>query len=127
MFAGTSRGQDGSPRDVNHSEAPSSAAPTTIEVEAPRLLKFETRPTNGTLRNVSLEGPVSYADLDLRTNEGVAELRSRIAHKAADICAHLSELYPVYARAGASCVNDAIETATIRANRLVTQARQASY
>jgi len=101
--------------------------PETIEVFAPRLLKFETQPTNGTLQKVALEGPALYGDLDLRTDAGVVELRSRIRQEAADLCAHLAQIYPVYAAAGTSCVKDAVEDATIRANRVVTQKRESSY
>jgi UrcA family protein len=119
------------PRAPN-SPAVSGANPTgssteVIEVEAPRLLKFETQPTNATLQKMSLEGPVRYDDLDLRTDGGVAELRSRIAQESADICAHLALLYPVYAAAGTSCVKDAIDDANVRANRLITKVRQPSY
>ena len=126
----TSEGQTTAPpppANPSAATAPATAAPETIEVEAPRLFKFETQTTNGTLQKASLEGPVSYADLDLRTDEGVVELRSRIAHEAADICAHLAQLYPVYAAAGTSCVKDAIEDGTIRANRVIRAVRQPTY
>lgn len=103
------------------------AADETIEVDAPRLFTPGTQRTNGNLQKASLEGHVNYADLDLRKDDGVAELRSRIAQKAADICAQLSQLYPVYAASGTSCVKDAIQDGTVRANRVIAQARQPSY
>ena len=106
---------------------PASAATETIEVDAPRLFTPGTQRINGSLQKASLEGHVNYADLDLRTDDGVVELRSRIAQKAADICAQLSQLYPVYAASGTSCVKDAIQDGTIRANRVITQVRQPSY
>jgi UrcA family protein len=107
--------------------SPAGSSTEVIEVEVPRLLKFETQPTNGTLQKMSLEGPVRYDDLDLRTDGGVAELRSRIAQESADICGHLAQLYPVYAAAGTSCVKDAIDDANVRANRVITRVRQPSY
>jgi len=107
--------------------SPADSSTEVIEVDAPRLLKFETQPTNATLQKMSLEGPVRYDDLDLRTDGGVAELRSRIAQESADICAHLAQLYPVYAAAGTSCVKDAIDDANVKANRVVTKVRQPTY
>ena len=129
ILPGISVAQNAAPAPSDSAPAGPMAAtaPETIEVEAPRLMTFETQPTNGTLQKVSLEEPVSYADLDLRTDEGVAELRSRIAHEAADICVQLAQLYPVYAAAGTSCVKDAVEDATIRANRVITAVREPSY
>jgi UrcA family protein len=105
---------------------PVGSSTESIEVFAPRL-KVERQPINGTLQKVSLEGPVRYDDLNLRTDEGVAEFRSRITQEAADICARLAQVYPVYAAVGTSCVKDAIEDATIRANRVITQAREPTY
>jgi len=108
--------------------SPAGSSPEIIEVDAPRLLKADDYPrTNGSLQKISLEGPVRYGDLDLRTDGGVAELRTRISAEAADICAHLAQLYPVYQAAGATCVKTAIDDANIRANRVIRRVRQPSY
>lgn len=114
------------PMPATDSTAPASAAtaPETIEIQAPRLFKFETQPPNGTLQKASLEGRVSYADLDLRTDDGVAELNSRIAQEAANICAQLAQIYPVYAAAGSSCVKDAIQDGSVRASCVIAEVRQ---
>ena len=125
-FPGISEAQDRT-TGVGTPAGTAGDTPETVEVIAPRLLKFETQPTNGTLQKASLEGPVRYDDLDLRTDDGVVALRDRIANEAADICAHLAQVYPVYAAAGTSCVKDAIEDATIRANRVIQAVRSPSY
>lgn len=128
VLPSTSGAQNSAPATGGSGAPVSAAAGTeTIEVDAPRLFSFEPQRTNGSLKKASLAGRVSYADLDLRTDEGVVQLRSRIAQEAADICAQLAQVYPVYAATGTSCVKDAIQDGTIRANRVITTAREPTY
>jgi UrcA family protein len=87
---------------VNHPAFAQQATETSgvneeITIVAPRVVqrKVVGRTTIGApIEVISLSRPVSYADLDLSTQEGRAELRKRIENTAKAACKELDVMYP---------------------------------
>ena len=79
---------------------------------------------------VSMSQPVHFGDLDLRTSDGVHELRNRVSFAAATLCRRLSAMYPVsYDGTGdewprdSNCHRDAVARAMVQADAAVRAAR----
>ncbi len=104
------------------------AGPTEeVIVAAPRPIFPEGQRLNGPLQKVSLTTAVPYNDLDLRTHSGARELRFRVRTAARDVCAQLTEAYPVYQLNGTSCYRGAVENGLVRANAAISDARLSYY
>ena len=79
---------------------------------------------------VSMSQPVHFGDLDLRTSDGVHELRNRVSFAATTLCRRLSAMYPVsYDGTGdewprdSNCYRDAVARAMVQADAAVRAAR----
>jgi UrcA family protein len=70
--------------------------------------------------------PVSYRDLDLRTEMGVKTLRQRVKTTAVDLCKELGEVNTRTSTIIPSCEDAAVGTAAWDIRRAVTAARQQS-
>jgi len=59
---------------------------------------------------------VNYSDLDLKTSEGIHELRQRVRDAATDICGTLASRYPMEMAISRPCYRDAVNMGLTRAN-----------
>jgi UrcA family protein len=87
-----------------------------VVVEAARTVKTAAPSSVATAHDVSLQGWVRCADLDLATDAGAAELAKRIEQTAKSLCKELDEAYPLIK--DDSCVKNA-------ANKAMADARKA--
>jgi len=101
------------------------AQPTeVVVVEAERALKAPSPSSVATVREVSLQGWVRYADLDLATGAGASELHKRIEQTATSLCKELDSKYPLIV--DDSCVKNAVKGAMADADRAIDARRAAS-
>jgi UrcA family protein len=77
--------------------------------------------------DASLSRPVRMDDLDLRTDWGARELRSRISYTARTLCRQLDTMYPVSYDGGTSqdCYRDAFAGGMEQAHGAIRAARGA--
>lgn len=92
--------------------------PETVQITTPRMTVERTR-LNAPLGRVWLSGEVRYDDLNLRTDQGVDQLRQRVRDEAKDVCTHITEAYPVRKASGTSCYKSAVDDGLVRANAAV--------
>ena len=87
--------------------------PAEVTVEASRIVKERVgrSPTGAPINSLSLSYTVSYADLDLSTQAGVATLKDRVNDAAKDACKEISRLYPASTPGDAECVASAVKEA----------------
>jgi len=98
------------------------AQPTeVVVVEAARALKAPPPSSVATVREVSLQGWVRYADLDLATGAGANELEKRIGETAKSLCKELDEKYPLIE--GDNCVKHAVDAAMVDARKVIDAKR----
>lgn len=92
-----------------------------IEVTAPRArVRGE---LGAPLRDVSMSREVSFADLDLTTNDGARTLESRIRSTARNLCRQLDIMHPVKADNSPPCYQTAVNDAMAQAEDAIAQAR----
>jgi UrcA family protein len=95
-----------------------------LTVEATRETKVVGRSYTGApIELVSLTRRVSYADLDLVTSSGAAELEKRVNETAKAACKQLDELYPLTAPGGPACVKSAVDEAMVEVRTAVSAAQ----
>ena len=72
------------------------AQPAVVSSFMPNVVRLEVGRTHAgmPIEEISLARKVNYSDLDLTTESGVANLRSRIAATAKQACSRLDALYP---------------------------------
>jgi UrcA family protein len=75
------------------------------------------------LRDVALSREVSFADLDLTTNDGVAILETRIRATARNLCRQLDVMHPVKADNSPPCYQTAVDGAMMQVAGIVADAR----
>jgi len=100
-----------------------------VKVEASKIT-IVTQVSSHGIRNeaIQLSRNVSYADLDLTTSSGAAQLESRIRDSADSICKQLMAGSPTTSSLAdaadrQSCVNDAVEGALIKAKHVIASAK----
>ncbi len=71
---------------------------------------------------VTLTHRVSYADLDLKTQIGAAELQKRVKETARAACKQLDELYPLEGKNERQCTKDAIAQASPQVEQAIAAA-----
>ncbi|HEX8757209.1 MAG TPA: UrcA family protein [Steroidobacteraceae bacterium] len=82
--------------------------------------------TGAPIEEVTVTHRVSYADLDLRTQAGAAELRRRVEETARVACKQLDDLYPLEEKKARECADTAIADASPQVrNALAAVRRQA--
>jgi UrcA family protein len=81
-----------------------------LVVTAERMLTVE-RPSGVVDQELRVKGRVYYADLDLATDAGKMELKSRITKVASDVCTELDKLLPARTMEHGNCVRDSVERA----------------
>jgi len=101
------------------------AQPTeVVTVEAVRAITTPAPSSVATTREVSLQGWVRYADLDLATSAGASELEKRIEETARSLCKELDDTYPLIE--GGDCVRNAVNMAMADARKAIEAKRGAS-
>ena len=82
----------------------------TITVEAPAITQRAVgHNAAGTpLEQVTVTHRVSYADLNLTTHTGAAELKARVRHAAREACRQINDLYPMQRVNTDDCVARAV-------------------
>jgi UrcA family protein len=74
------------------------------------------------LEQVSITYRVSYADLDLRTVVGAAELNKRVKEPAHAACKQLDDLYPLEEKNEPQCARTAIAQASSQVEHAIANA-----
>lgn len=91
-----------------------------ITVTAPRTR--ERSPTGIPIEIVTTSRIVSYADLDLKTDPGKAELENRVKLAARKACELLNRLSPVTLDSDATCIKSSVDGATVQVNAALAAA-----
>jgi len=99
------------------------AADVVVQADRPEIM-VKTPVRGSVIKEISLAQHVSYADLNLTTPAGVAELKKRITAAADVVCKKIGKIYPESRPKGRTCteitVKDAlhkVHTASIAALR----------
>ncbi len=99
------------------------AADVVVQADRPEIM-VKTPVRGSVVKEISLAQHVSYADLNLTTPAGVAELEKRITEAAEVVCKKIGRIYPASRPKGHTCteitVKDAlhkVQTASIAALR----------
>jgi len=130
LMAQTAGAQD---YGANPAPYPSSGAPPeNVIVRAPPVGRSY---IGAAIRNVSVSRTVRTDDLDLRTEEGAQELRSRVFFTADSLCHWLNAMYPVDAEGWSSgmwprdsrCYRSAVQGGMKQAVNAVSAARGGTY
>lgn len=80
------------------------------------------------VETIQLSRAVSYADLDLTTESGAAQLRQRIRNTAKELCQKLRREHPFANETdlpSGSCVDEALHEAMAEANAVISVAEKA--
>jgi UrcA family protein len=98
-----------------------------VTVEAVRQAKVVGRTPSGVpIEELTLKRTVSYADLDLKTQAGAAELEKRVKDTAKAACDELDALYPLTKSEGPVCVKRATDGAMVMVRRAIAVAAVAA-
>ena len=97
----------------------------TVEADGlPTTIAVGQSAVGAPLEQVSLLRRVSYADLDLSTKAGEAELRSRVKRNARAACRQLDRLYPLEIKNAPQCIKKAIAEASRQVDAAVAAAQK---
>ena len=97
-----------------------------VIVEAPHIEKStQTGPAGQRRETLSIVYKVDYSDLNLATNSGAVELQNRIKDSAKQACQQLAKLFPDTAEGDTPCVQGAIKSAMVQANKFIAAAEAA--
>jgi UrcA family protein len=98
----------------------------TITIGAGTITKTEVgRSSSGIpTEEVTITHHVSYADLDLTTQAGAAELDRRVRETARAACKQLDELYPLEAKNVRECTQTSIAQASTQVDNAIAGARR---
>jgi UrcA family protein len=97
-----------------------------VIVEAPHIEKSIQTGLVGQRKEVlSIVYKVDYSDLNLATHSGAVELQNRIKNSAAEACQQLAKLFPDTADGDMPCVQGAVKSAMVQANKFIAAAEAA--
>ena len=97
----------------------------TIEADAlPTKIPIGHSSLGVPLEQITLLRRVSYADLDLSTRAGEAELRKRVKSNARAACRQLDQLYPMEIKNAPQCIKKAIAEASRQVDAAVAAAEK---
>ena len=80
--------------------------------------------TGAPIEEVVITHRVSYADLDLRTQAGAAELQRRVHETARTACKQLDDLYPLERKQARDCTQTAITAASLQVKNAIAGVRR---
>jgi UrcA family protein len=90
-----------------------------ITVEAARAQKVAQTQYGVPVREITIKSRVSYADLDLGTPQGVAELEKRIRAIATSTCKEMDVKFPVEGYGEQECIKQAVDAAVAEARKII--------
>ena len=90
-----------------------------VTVEAARTQKVAQTRYGVPVREITIVSRVSYADLDLKSQQGVAELEKRIREAATSSCKEIDVKFPVEGYGEADCIKHAVDGAMSQANKII--------
>lgn len=82
--------------------------------------------TGAPIKEIRIRSQVSYADLDLTTDAGAAELEKRIRDTAKSTCHEIKVDFPAEGSTEERCVKEAIDGAMEHANKAIAEKRAAA-
>ena len=94
-----------------------------VIIQAPRYHGPSRSTIGAPIRDVGMSQPVRYDDLDLRTYDGVRELRERIRYTARTLCHKLDVAYPISVSDSPDCYRSAMADAMDQADAAIDRAR----
>lgn len=103
--------------------ATAAGAEEVVTVTAPRPHEAKRSAIGAEIVNVSLSRDVRYDDLDLRTDRGARELRSRVRRAASVLCRQLDAEYLVTEDDATPCASAALDDAMHQADVAIGSAR----
>ena len=90
-----------------------------VTVEAARTQKVAQTRYGVPVREITIASRVSYADLDLKTQQGAEELGKRIREAATSSCKEMDVKFPVEGYGEADCIKHAVDGAMSEANKII--------
>jgi UrcA family protein len=90
-----------------------------VTVEAARTQKVAQTRYGVPVREITIVSRVSYADLDLKTQQGADELGKRIREAATSSCKEMDVKFPVEGYGEADCIKHAVDGAMAQANKVI--------
>ena len=90
-----------------------------VTVEAARSQKVAQTRYGVPVREITIASRVSYADLDLKTQQGAEELGKRIREAATSSCREMDVKFPVEGYGEADCIKNAVDGAMSQANKII--------
>ena len=97
-----------------------------VIVEAPHIEKsIQTGSAGQRNETLSIVYKVDYSDLNLATHSGSVELQNRIKSPAKQACQQLAQLFPNTAEGATPCVQGAVKSAMVQANKFIAAAEAA--
>jgi UrcA family protein len=98
------------------------AAPMeVVTVEAARTQKVAQTHYGVPVREITIVSRVSYADLDLKTQQGAADLEKRIRAAATTSCKEMDVKFPVEGYGEADCIEHAVDGAMSEASKIIAE------
>ena len=94
-----------------------------VTIEAPHLVSSG---PPGRTSALTIVYKVSYADLNLATPAGAAELQKRVQDSADKACAQLVKLYPESVATQTRCAQEAAKSGMAQANKAIAAAGKAA-
>jgi UrcA family protein len=107
------------------SVAASGQALEVVTVEAVREIIVGRSAIGAPIKEISIRSRVSYADLDLRTPEGVATLEKRVKDTAASSCKEIKIDRPIEGWTVEKCIKIATNDAMVQVEKAVADAKLA--
>jgi UrcA family protein len=97
-----------------------------VIVEVPHIEKStQTGPSGQRNQTLSIVYKVDYSDLNLATHSGAVELQNRIKDSATQACQQLAKLFPDTIDGDTPCVQGAVKSAMVQANKFIAAAEAA--
>ena len=97
-----------------------------VIVEAPHIEKsIQTGSAGQRNETLSIVYKVDYSDLNLATHSGAVELQNRIKSSAKQACQQLAQLFPDTTEGDMPCVQGAVKSAMVQANKYIAAAEAA--
>jgi UrcA family protein len=97
-----------------------------VIVEVPHVEKStQTGPAGQRRETLSIVYKVDYSDLNLATHSGAVELQNRIKESATQACQELAKLFPETTEGDTPCVQGAVKSAMVQANKYIAAAEAA--
>ena len=72
------------------------------------------------VREITIASSVSYADLDLATQQGAKELEKRIRETATSSCKEMDVKFPVEGYGQDECIKNAVDGAMSQVNKIIS-------